>query len=202
MEKITISSLRDSCTPMNYKEWTSKTKQMALGLNRQDLLKYIFPHLHAEFALVPLQMTKYQMQTKFPSSQKVTYSCFVITSAFREWILQGGENITIWTCSLTSTQRTSQETFRRDGKSTIRYSVSLTTCADDLGERWWVVIYGKSQNHWLKPRDIQNVHHTLTGLNLFDGFSNCHGKHCSKIKRNSQFAVDDISIFFLVNLRD
>lgn len=125
----------------------------------------------------------------FSGVRKIIHSCFIITPGFTVWNLQGPENITIWTCSLTSagTQRTFHETYRRDGKkNTIRSSVSLTKCSDGMGEKWWVVIiYGKSQTHWLKPREIQNLHHTLTGLNLFDGFSNCHGKHCSKIKRNS-----------------
>lgn len=129
MEKITISSLWDSCTPMSYKEWKSKTKQILLASKRRDLLKYIFPHLHAEFALMLLQMTKNSKQN-FLRVRKVTHSCFTITPAFMMWNFQGDENITIWTCTLTSTQRTCHETYRRDG---IRCSVSLTRCADDMG---------------------------------------------------------------------
>lgn len=84
------------------------------------------------------------MQTKFLRGQKGHPQVFfMITPAFTVGNLQGAEKVTIWTCSLTSTgtQRTSHETYRRDGKNTtIRYSVSLTKCANDMGESWWVVI--------------------------------------------------------------
>lgn len=47
---------------------------------------------------------------------------------------------------------------------------------------YYLAKHGKSQTDWLKPRDIQNLHHWFEYIWCF---SNCHGKHCSKIKRNS-----------------